>query len=204
MQGRLVTTLTIGSPAPTARMAREGSGSAGKTIATNKAFAGTIAAGSVTAAGHNITTGAKVALFWTDTAGVARRRYGITAGTVAGNVIPVGSGGGSGDALPTSGEVAICAVTTLTAGTTPAIPAITGSQMLQFLASCDQEGVLQFFSDAGTTSILVVDAHDVQEGFSWCQGGPAAVPFSAAIAQIDAYNAAVGKSATWTITALLA
>jgi hypothetical protein len=202
MQGTMRHTLTISSPIPAARMIRDGSGSVGKTITTNKAFAGTIAAGSVTAVGHNITTSQLVAVFWTDSDGVAWRRYGITAGTVSGNVIPVDSGG-NGDVLPTSGTVTICAATILTSSSTPAIPQITGSQMLQFLASCDQWGAMQFFSDAGTTCILELDADNNGEGVAWCKGSPLAIPFTAALAQINAYNASAKAAATWTITALL-
>jgi len=198
MQGRLVSTLTIGSPAPSARMLREGSGSVSKTVATPKGFAATISAGSVTAAGHNITTGQKVAVFWTDaTTGLPKRRYDVTAGTVAGNVVPVGSGGGAGDVLPTSGAIIISGVTTVNT------LALTGSQMMQLLASCDQRGLCQLFSDAGTTSILVADATAAGEGVAWCQGGPIAAPFSASVAQVNAYNASTTTAATWTITALL-
>lgn len=195
MQGRLVSSLTIGSPAPTVRMLREGSGSVGKTIAMDAGYAGTISSGSVTAAGHNIQTGDKVAVF-SVVAGSVVRRYDITAGTVAGNVIPLGSGGGSGDSLPTSGAVVICKATTITN------LSLTGSEMKQFCASCDQRGVLQLFSDAGTTSILAADALSAGEGVAWCDGGPISVPFSAAVAQVNAYNGST-SAATWTITALL-
>jgi hypothetical protein len=203
MQGVLKRTLTLSAPAPTVSITLTGSGIVYKDVTTALAFAGTIASGTVTAAGHDITTGKLVAVFWTDANGVSRRRYGITAGTVSGNAIPVGSGGGSGDALPSTGAVTICAATILTGSTTPAIPALTGSQMLQFLVQCSQWGALDFFSDAGTTNILHVDATAAGEGTDWSQNDPAARPFSAALAQINAYNASAKTAATWSIRALL-
>ena len=64
--------------------------------------------GTVTAAGHNISTGNTVAVFWT-----GGSRDGCTAGTVSGSAVPIT--GGEGDNLPTQATaVTICKATTTT------------------------------------------------------------------------------------------
>lgn len=49
------------------------------------------------AGGHGVTTGARIDVYWT-VGGVDGSRYGMTVGTVAGDVVPVD--GGTGDNLP--------------------------------------------------------------------------------------------------------
>jgi hypothetical protein len=188
---RRTTSLTINSPLTSIRTTREGSGNVGRSIAVPAGYAGTISSGTVTATGHNISTGNKVAVFWYDaTTGAPKRRYGITAGTVAGDAVPIGSGGGTGDTLPASGAVVICKATVDTG------LSLTGSAMNTFHCQLSRRGCVDI-QDSGNSTLKLVDALDAGEGYSWMEGDGTA-PFSAAVAGLHCYN---GSTTAMTVTA---
>jgi hypothetical protein len=113
--------VTIGNTSGTARRTVTGEADHGANPTVNAALPGTLTVhtdnttGSLTMeAGHGLTTGARVDVFWTNTDGSFGKRYGAILGTVAGTVCPITSSEG-GDNLPAAGtSVLVCLVNAVT------------------------------------------------------------------------------------------
>lgn len=115
-------------------------------------------------AGHGITTGMIVDVFWT-----GGRRYGVTVGTVAGNVVPLDLG--AGDNLPV-------ATTALVVTEQVQIDMVVdGDNVPAVFAQCTQRAHLDF-QESGGTSVKAVEIIAAGEGFFWAENCGIANPLT--------------------------
>jgi hypothetical protein len=120
--------------------------------------------------GHGITTGARLDLFWV-TSGVAKRRYGMTVGTVATNAVPID--GGAGDNLPATSTTIYCSVPQKVAA------AFVGNDLVQVVAKCDQSPTQVTFTESDGTTVLK-NVHFTTDNamYDWDSSSAATNPFA--------------------------
>lgn len=117
-------------------------------------------------AGHGITNGVRLDIYWNNGANVA---YGATVGVVSGTSVPFT--GAQGTVLP-------AASTAVTAMIPVAIPfSITGNNMQALTAYSDKPGLF-VFADATPTTKLAVELITAADAYGWGVGDVAANPLA--------------------------
>ena len=152
-------------------------------------------AGTLTlAAGHGITDGDTIDVFWTDANGVLKCAYGATVGTVAGNEVPFT--GASGDALPDQG-------TAITAQKPTELDCdFDGDKAVLLVAMMKTSGGHVTFVDSGD-AVLKGQTLQANEPFLWWKNGPFAAPVTGNPVDAVLISNAGTAAATFQLTGLV-
>ncbi len=110
------------------------------------------------AAGHGITTAARLDVYWTNTDGTQGYRYGMVVGTVSGNTVPIDLGGG--DNLPL--------VNTAITAMVPQEEEFTiAAADLEFLGARAPDPSLFVFADSGNVAVKVCLVESLTNAYQW-------------------------------------
>lgn len=124
---------------------------------------GSNTAGTITGTSHGITTGDAVSVFWP-----GGKRYGVVAGTVDGDDVPIS--GGSGDNLPLADvEVVICKEQEIITGFDAARASL-------FAVKLGVAGIVQFRDTTDANSLVV--ALPAGSDYDWANDSGIANPFT--------------------------
>lgn len=148
--------------------------------------AGTLTLG----AGHGITDGQVVNIFWTDVNGESHCAYGATVGTVAGNDVPFT--GAAGDVLPAEG----CAITV---SVVVLIDTDVDGDLLKMIAAGSTLLThMTFKREAGTVILPVLLL--ANEGWKWVKGQGIANPLTGdPVGKIAVSNGSVAAIAAFKV-----
>ena len=129
------------------------------------------------AGGHGLSTSDRIDLYWTNANGTQGRRYGITAGTVSGNSVPL-TNTGAGDNLPTQGT----AVTVMK----PQLEsfAVTAADMVVRLVSCAAAATAVFRSSVPAT-VAAIAVNGSTTHYVWESSSGVSTPFGSNV--VDVY-----------------
>lgn len=127
------------------------------------------------AAGHGFGTGNRLDVYWLNADGTTGRRYGVAAGTVATNSVPIS--GGAGDSLPANATAITAMVPQL-----ESFP-VTAANMSALLCSAAVPATLVFRSSvpAVVASVLLTGPNG---GYVWESTGGATTPFGSDVADV--------------------
>lgn len=127
------------------------------------------------AAGHDIDTGDRLDVYWTNPDGTVGRRYGVTVGTVSTNEVPVS--GGAGDNLPAD-ETAVRAMV-------PQLESfsVVAAAMNALLVGCNGPATAVFRDGSGTT-VATVEVDSGTNAYQWDSSTGVATPFGANVADV--------------------
>ena len=112
-------------------------------------------------AGHGITTGNRLDLFWS-VAGVNYGRRGCVAGTVAGVVVPFS--GGAGDVLPAAASAVNCAVPV-----TQPLP-FTGNNAICLAAGSEAPNAQIVLVDGAVAELVAIQIRSPGVAYTWFSG----------------------------------
>jgi hypothetical protein len=127
------------------------------------------------APGHGITTGQRLDVYWTDpTTGLAMCQYGVTAGTVATNSVPIDLG--VGDNLP----LVNTAVTVMVPTNYPFT--VTAANLSSLLVGCASRAMVVFMSSV--PAVVKACLVDQDRGYLWDDSDEATTPFGANVATV--------------------
>ncbi len=152
-------------------------------------------AGTLTlSAGHGITTGQTIDIFWTDANGVLKCAYGATVGTVAGNEVPFT--GAAGEVLPAQ-DTAI----------TTQVPTeldcdFDGDKAVLLAAMMKTCGGHVCFVDSAD-AVLKAQTLEANEPFVWWKNGPFAAPVTGNPVDAVLISNAGTAAATFQLTGLV-
>lgn len=113
-------------------------------------------------AGHGITTGARLDIYWTTAAGVKGHRRGVTVGTVAGNEVPFSLG--AGDNLPVDETDVIAMVPVENAFE------VTGDEIMAIAAGGNARCIIVFAESDETEHYAIIIEPDTGGGDGWADG----------------------------------
>ncbi len=158
-------TLSVGGITITGTATRTGEGQISQQVALDAADAGALStrtsdtAGTLTMeeAGHGITTGAVIDIYWTDAAGDSQCAYGATVGTVSGTSVPFT--GAAGTVLPAQ-------ATEVTAAVVKEVNTIFDGDNVQIIACSNTKLGNVRFLDSGP-SVLFASILLANEPWSW-------------------------------------
>lgn len=141
--------------------------------------------------GHGISTGNRLDVYWTNTDGTQGRRYGMTAGTVATNSVPID--GGAGDNLPAD-ESAITAMV-------PQLEtfAVTAADVIGLFVGCGGPATA-VFRESDTTLVAAISTDGPTDAYVWESTNGATTPFGADVA--DVYLSHGDSAQAWPVNAV--
>jgi hypothetical protein len=145
-------------------------------------------------AGHGITTGQRLDLYWLNTDGTRGYRYGITVGTVATNAVPISSG--AGDNLPAD-ETAITAMV-------PRLEtfAYDKDDVVALIAGC-QYPAIAVFRDTTPTVLLAAFIDGPNDSYIWDSASGVDSPLTADVVDVYVSHGSADFSAAVTALALV-
>ena len=145
-------------------------------------------------AGHSISTGDTIDIFWTDSDGVLKCAYDATVGTVSGNSVPFT--GATGDALPAVDS-------SITAQTVTELDCdFDGDKAVLLAALMKTYGGHVCFVDSGDAVLKAVTL-EANEPFVWWENSPFSAPITGnPVDAVIITNAGTG-AATFQLTGLI-